>query len=390
MLGMLAGAALRSLLLAAVVGAALQLRRTYNPLVSLVAWTLVLAASLTMPMVTRLASVALPHAMIQVATLPLTQNFVTQPNVASVMARVEQGLSAALAMAAGWSWIALSLYLAVFSVLMLRLFVGLALSWRIVRRAAPIRGDWVGGFDVRVSRHTDAPATFGSVILLPADYAAWTTAKRLAVLAHEGSHVGRHDSAIQLAAAVNRMVFWFNPFAWWLQRHLSDLAEAASDDAAIAGLGDRVGYAEILLEVSGRVPRLPGAVAMARRSAVASRIERILSETPLPAGVDPGGRAKMAGCIVPFSILLSCVIVSRAPPLVTQVPSAANAGGDKVVATDARPLAPAYSVAAVMPGIAVPPPVSTAPTGDSVATGLPPAREPETPSWPRTRRPRPR
>jgi beta-lactamase regulating signal transducer with metallopeptidase domain len=79
------------------------------------------------------------------------------------------------------------------------------------------------------------------VILLPADYTAWTTAKRLAVPTHEGAHVARRDSAIQLAAAVNHMVFWFNPFALWLQRHLSDLAEAASDDAAIAGLGDRVG-----------------------------------------------------------------------------------------------------------------------------------------------------
>src|SRR6201999_3113939 len=102
------------------------------------------------------------------------------------------------------------------SALILRLLLGVWLSWRIVRRAAPITEDWVAGSDVRVSRHVDAPATFSSVILLPQDYSIWTTAKRLAVLAHEGSHVARHDSAIQLAAAFNSAVFWFNPLSWWL------------------------------------------------------------------------------------------------------------------------------------------------------------------------------
>ena len=148
------------------------------------------------------------------------------------------------------------LYLAVFSGLLLRLLSGLLLSWRIVRGATPICEDWAGGFDVRASPRIDAPATFGSVILLPGDHAAWTPARRLAVLAHEGAHVARRDFAIQLAAGVNRAVFWFNPFSWWLQRRLSDLAEAASDDAAIACLDDRFGYAEILLEIAGRVTQI--------------------------------------------------------------------------------------------------------------------------------------
>ena len=115
------------------------------------------------------------------------------------------------------------------------------------------------------------------------------------MLAHEGAHVARRDFAIQLAAGVNRAVFWFNPFSWWLQRQLSDLAEAASDDAAIADLNDRFGYAEILLEISGRVSKLPGAVSMARRAAVAWRIERILSESPPPLAMSRRDRAMLAG-----------------------------------------------------------------------------------------------
>jgi hypothetical protein len=130
MLGMLAGAALRSLLLAGVVGTALRLRRTCNPRVSLAAW-------LSMPMATRLASIALPHGLIQVEKAKLTQEIVTRTNVASVMSRAERGVSVALRMVPDCYWLASLLYLAVFSALMLRLLAGLSLSWRIVRRARP-------------------------------------------------------------------------------------------------------------------------------------------------------------------------------------------------------------------------------------------------------------
>jgi BlaR1 peptidase M56 len=305
-----------------------------------------------------------------------------------VMSRAERGVSVALRMVPDCYWLASLLYLAVFSALMLRLLAGLSLSWRIVRRATPIGEDWVGGFDVRVSCTIDAPVTFGSVILLPNDYTAWTTAKRLAVLAHEGSHVARCDFAIQLAAAVNRMVFWFNPFTWWLQRHLSDLAEAASDDAAIASLDDRFGYAEILLELSGRVPGLPGAVAMARRSAVVLRIERILSETPLSAGMSQRGRAMMAACIVPITFLLSSIVVSPPPrletPIGTRIRPVATVTGDEAAATGTKQSAKAHPLAAAVPEMAPQPPVSTEAVAASAPTVLPPTRNPEVQISPQT------
>ncbi len=370
MLGMLGGAALRSVLLAGAVGAALRLRQTCDPRVSFAAWAWVLAASLSMPAVTGLALVVLPHSGIQLATMPLTQDLMARTNVATVVSLAEQGLSAMRHMTPDCYWLAWYFYLALVGVLTLRLLVGLSLSRRIVRHAMPINEDWAAAFDIRVSRHIDAPATFGSVILLPADYNTWSATKRLAVLAHEGSHVTRRDSAVQLAAAVNRIVFWFNPFAWWLQRHLSELAESVSDDAAIAGLGDRVGYAEILLEVSGRVPNLPDAVAMSKYSVVARRIERILSEAPLPTDVSRRGRAIVAACIVPLAISLDCIIISPGPAHLSAVSPAANTRDDVAAATSALRPAPVYSLATVVPetthSLAVPtaaiaPPVVTEP-----------------------------
>jgi beta-lactamase regulating signal transducer with metallopeptidase domain len=364
MLGILVGATLRTLLLAVVVGTALRLWRTCSPRVSLAAWSLVLAASLSMPVATRLASIVLPHGIFQVSKLSLTQDIVIRANVASMVSRAQQGVSTALKVAPDWYSLALFLYLAVLSALMLRLLMGFLLSYRIVRRATPIREDWLGDYDVRVSRHIGAPATFGSVILLPSDHTAWTAAKRLAVLAHEGSHVTRCDFAVQLAAAVNHMVFWFNPFTWWLQRHLSYLAEAASDDAAIAGLDDRFGYAQILLEFSGGAPGVPGTVEMARGPAVALRIERILSETPLPAGISHRGRAIMAACIVPLTILLSSIIVFPAPPLEREIPSVVNVADNEVAATGARKPA-------------LPTPVSTEAVAGAMLAGQPPAPDPK-------------
>ena len=173
MLGVLGGAALRSLLLAAVVGAALRLRRAHNPLVSFAAWTLVLAASLSMPLAIRVSSSALPDGIIKVPMLPVPTDW----------SHVEQWVSAVSPAGLDWYWAASLLYITVFSTLMLRLLAGLSRSWHVVRRAVPIREDWVGDINVRVSQHINAPATFGSVILLPADYTAWAAGKRLAVLA---------------------------------------------------------------------------------------------------------------------------------------------------------------------------------------------------------------
>jgi hypothetical protein len=60
MLEMLVGAALRSLLLAAAVGLGLRVCRTRDPHVRLMAWKVVLVASLLMPATTRLAASAFP------------------------------------------------------------------------------------------------------------------------------------------------------------------------------------------------------------------------------------------------------------------------------------------------------------------------------------------
>jgi beta-lactamase regulating signal transducer with metallopeptidase domain len=120
------------------------------------------------------------------------------------------------------------------------------------------------------------------VILLPSDWRKWDAEKLAAVLDHELSHVKRSDALIKRLALLHRAIFWFSPLAWWLESHLAELSERASDEAALAGGADRTRYAETLLgffaELEARPERAwwPG-VSMAKAGQAEKRVERILA-----------------------------------------------------------------------------------------------------------------
>ena len=117
-------------------------------------------------------------------------------------------------------------------------------------------------------------------ILLPTDWKDWDEWKLKAVLSHELTHIRRADWLISMLAAFGTCVFWFNPLSWWLERHLSNLSEKASDEGSVMFTGDAPRYAQVLLEFAavaqtGRRLKV-GVVPMAVRR-IRSRIERILS-----------------------------------------------------------------------------------------------------------------
>lgn len=132
------------------------------------------------------------------------------------------------------------------------------------------------------------PATVGlrhPVILLPVGWRTWTDDELQAVLAHEISHVARRDALTQLLSLLHRAAFWFSPLPWWLDRQLMELAEQASDEAALAGGADRMLYAETLLGFFARLQSAPGrvrwqALSMANRESAGRaerRVDRILA-----------------------------------------------------------------------------------------------------------------
>ena len=341
-------AAMCALLLAVVVQLGLWAFRVRHAQLLLSAWTAVLLASLTMPVLQR----ALPHAI----PAPLSRSLslaamigrgapVAAPRRAprsAVTARSGALENAATATAVALSplpsapastpshmfawktWLAM-IYLSVAAVLLFRLLLGLGLSWELLRSARPVVDDWIArgripkGRKIRTSARLSAPVTIGFTVLLPIECVNWDARQTRAVLAHEASHVGRGDFYIQLLSQLNRVLFWFSPLSWWLHARLTSLAELASDDAAVEAVGDRPTYASILLEMAQLADVVHFAraravsVAMARPSLVCQRIERILSEQAAPRRVSRLRQASIAVGIAPVA-MLAAVLFAEAEP----------------------------------------------------------------------------
>ena len=198
-----------------------------------------------------------------------------------------------------WDAVAFGIYLAVAILLFARFFVGLALGRRLMRASQTLDDPRVGlrlasqayaaGLatvpQVAESEIISVPVTMGalrSTILLPADWRDWDDAKLDAVVAHEISHVARRDALTQRISLLHRAIFWFSPLAWWLDRHLADLAEQASDEAALSCGADRTDYAKTLLGFFEALQAAPGrvwwqGVSMAKAGQAEERVDRILA-----------------------------------------------------------------------------------------------------------------
>jgi|GEM_PF-1158127 len=276
MLVFLLDAALRSCLLGLLVWTLLKLARVCDTRTETTIWTGVLIAALSMPILSRYMPAL-------VLNLPGWPDASRGSAVALEMLTAHQssfsdgGHPAALAIL--WTCL-LAVYALGLFFFLTRVVTGLLLTVRIYRRAVPVDAAWAKGRNIRVSGELTSPVSLAGTILFSPDYEQWSVPKRNAVLAHEEAHLARGDFFIQLAALIHCAFFWFSPFAWWLQRKLAQIAETASDEAAILRLDDPVIYAEILIEVSQSAQKTPLIVGMATGPFIQQRVEHILSETP--------------------------------------------------------------------------------------------------------------
>jgi beta-lactamase regulating signal transducer with metallopeptidase domain len=327
MLTILAESALRSLLLGSAVWVGLNLLRVRNPHVHMTSWVMVLVASLSMPLLMHWTTVTITLAPLPV---PATENLwsanslLPEPWQASPPS--ELGMPAAVRganhTAINWQALATALYALVAGILLLRLALGICLTWRLARAAKPMREPWTANSSVRVSNLIGGPVTFGSTILLPPQCFDWDLVKRQAVLAHEGAHVANGDFYVLLLASLNRAVFWFNPLAWWQLARLAELAEIISDARALEILEDKLSYAEILLDLVQHVRRAPAGLEMARACTVRKRVENILAATTAPAKLGLRKRIWTAAAILPVVIASAGTIAYGTP----QVSAPAIAG----------------------------------------------------------------
>jgi len=192
-----------------------------------------------------------------------------------------------------------AVYAVVATIFLARFLLGLALSRRLERAARTIDDPRVTGRlqffarserlkktpRVAESRIALVPMTLGvrePAILLPAAWRAWDDTELDAVMAHEVSHVARRDALAQRLSLLHRALFWFSPLGWWLDRRLAELAEQASDEAALAQGANRARYAQTLLGFFSQLESSSGrmrwqGVSMATSGNAERRLDRILA-----------------------------------------------------------------------------------------------------------------
>jgi len=364
-LGLILQSALRSALLGACVYAALKLFRLRDLRTETAIWTVVLLIATATPFLAAWA----PGLVVRLPEWP-AHGAAAAPSTHPAAATLSDHRALKLALAA---------YVLIAAACLVRVAVGLLLSWRLCARAEAVLEPWALGRDIRVSPDVDSPLSLAAVIVLPADYGEWSEAKLAAVLAHEESHIRRGDFFIQLLACAHRGLFWFSPFAWWLPLRLGELAETASDAAAMQHIADPAGYAEILVEVTRQARRAPrrlnaAAMAMARGPGVAKRVDHILSGVQERA-LGGAGRALALGLALMTSLGFAEVRAAtapNAPPLPTTPLARAAEGRLPPGAATASRATPSTSAARVShanrqsPRDEVPPALVATPVADEV------------------------
>jgi beta-lactamase regulating signal transducer with metallopeptidase domain len=197
-----------------------------------------------------------------------------------------------------WTAIAATTYLLVTLGFLVRFALGLILSVRLERaaqrvhdpRALALLSSRARSLGIKraprlaESELLSVPVTFGVVrpaILLPSGWRDWDAAELDAVVSHEVSHVARRDAFVDRLSLLHRALFWFSPLSWYLTGCLAELAEEASDEAALAAGADRTRYAETLLGFFAELEASPGrawwqGVAMATAGQAEKRLDRIL------------------------------------------------------------------------------------------------------------------
>jgi TonB family protein len=117
-------------------------------------------------------------------------------------------------------------------------------------------------------------------VVLPIEAREWPPARLRTVLLHELTHVERRDLLAQAAGHAVCCLYWFHPLSWLAAGQLRKERERACDDAVllrgIAAHDYAAHLVELVRAMAARRTRFAGAVGMAERSDLESRVRALL------------------------------------------------------------------------------------------------------------------
>jgi TonB family protein len=217
-----------------------------------------------------------------------------------------------------WRLLLLSLWAAGVAAALIQMLIAFRTMSRLRRRANASADPALTGrlsrelgisqaVDVLETTEGSMPMTWGILrptIFMPPNAAKWTEERRTMVLLHELAHVRRADVATHLAARLALLLNWWNPLAWIAWREFLKERERATDDLVLHAGARASDYAGHLLDVARGMQSEPalawGALAMARRSELESRLSAILD--PRVNRKSPGRAAALAIALLAVAI----------------------------------------------------------------------------------------
>ena len=151
------------------------------------------------------------------------------------------------------------------------------------------------------------PAVVGwlkPVILLPTSALSGLTPEQIeAILAHELTHIRRHDCLVRLLQAAVETLLFYHPAVWWVSRRISQESEQCCDDEAVDICGDRRHYALALASMAALgAGKAPLALA-ATGGDLLPRIRRLAS-------ADKPGTLSLGRCLSGLVALVAVVVVT--------------------------------------------------------------------------------
>lgn len=127
------------------------------------------------------------------------------------------------------------------------------------------------------------------VVILPVGMSAALGREKLsAVLVHEAAHVAHGDLWVGFLQYLAAAAFWWCAPIHRLNRRLADLREEICDAHVVGALGDGIPFAEVLIDLVGRLRSGPAPVVVGTLGAVDEcsglehRVERLLDERVRP------------------------------------------------------------------------------------------------------------
>ena len=109
----------------------------------------------------------------------------------------------------------------------------------------------------------------------------WPERDRLAVIAHELAHVLRHDLLAHHSMRMLRVLFWFLPPIWWMQRELHRAQDTACDECAAVVLGSGVEFGKALTQLADYClitnPVYPALGILHAKPSLIQRLENIMN-----------------------------------------------------------------------------------------------------------------